>query len=1109
MRRSVTIAALAVGFVAPHEAAAARPPKDAFGSSPVRIAPTRAQRDAWREVRKPGTELQTEERLGVPTVLWAGDETPAPGAPATAARTYLKRLAPAYRLSGNDVDAARVSSVQDTGNGMIIVKLRQAVAGVPVFRDEANVVMTQDNELVGVSGYLPPATGSPAFALAGRDAAARAVNDLGKGAATTPKQVMFQLPDRLVSAYYVEVTAGREAYGYVIAADDGRVLFRNSLVHLERRRTPRAPFSYRVWADPVTHVPLPSPWGDGASPHPTGLPDGFEPPFTAPSLVTLSSGPISTRDPWLPAGATETTGNNADAFADRSEPDGFTPGTDDIRPTITGPNTFDRAYDPTRGPLDDPAQSQAAVTQLFYTGNFLHDWFYDAGFDEASGNAQADNYGRGGIGGDALSLQADDFAYVDNAQMTVFADGTSPVGEFFPWQATNASVHVDAPAGVAGSYPAGYASFGPSSFDVSGDLVHAGVTCEPLKDPSAVAGHIAVVDIGPCLYTKQVLNAQNAGAKAVILVDYYPWYYPPRLGGQDPAVTVPTLSLMQPDGQRLEEALSNGAVTATLRRSTGPDRDTAIDNQVVAHEWAHYLTERLVGNANGMVNTQSFGLSEGWSDFVALLLTVRPEDAASNYAGAYSMGGYSIGGAEDDAAYYGLRRVPYSTDFAKDGLTFRHIAEGESVPHRVKYPMIPNWEAHNSGEVWATMLWECYAALLRDSGRLTFDEAQRRMRDYLVASLKLTPLDPTMLEARDALLMAAYARDRRDFRLFWQAFARRGAGAGAVAPERYSSDNVPVKESYAAGASLAFERATLRDDLRSCDRQDGFLDGGERGTLEITLRNDGAQPLRRTTVSVSSTDPAVQVASRAVAVRPTRPLDEVTVTVPVRLAPGTRGPRALPFSIAYGDADLTGGPATATYVAHGAVDARPSASDDVEAAPSAWTVRTDTGRWPWERASIGDPLNTLWHGPDRFVVGETSLISPPLTVGSSPLRLSFRHRFRLEPGWDGGVVELSADDGKAWTDIGAGYTGTISTYAVSPLAGRDAFTGASAGYPAFANQTIDLGTAYAGRTVRVRFRVASDDYGEDLGWDVDDIAATGVTNLPFTTLAADDGCRLR
>ena len=101
------------------------------------------------------------------------------------------------------------------------------------------------------------------------------------------------------------------------------------------------------------------------------------------------------------------------------------------------------------------------------------------------------------------------------------------------------------------------------------------------------------------------------------------------------------------------------------------------------------------------------------------------------------------------------------------------------------------------------MLWECYASLLRDTGRLTFDQARDRMRDYLVAAYKLTPNDPTFLEARDALLAAAYANDPADHLLFSQAFARRGAGLRAVAPDRFSPTNQGVVESFVAGNDLA------------------------------------------------------------------------------------------------------------------------------------------------------------------------------------------------------------------------------------------------------------------------------------------------------------------
>jgi len=55
------------------------------------------------------------------------------------------------------------------------------------------------------------------------------------------------------------------------------------------------------------------------------------------------------------------------------------------------------------------------VTQLFYTSNMYHDLLYRLGFDELSGNFQQDNFGKGGLGGDAVICQAQDGSGTDNA----------------------------------------------------------------------------------------------------------------------------------------------------------------------------------------------------------------------------------------------------------------------------------------------------------------------------------------------------------------------------------------------------------------------------------------------------------------------------------------------------------------------------------------------------------------------------------------------------------------------------------------------------------------------------------------------------------------------
>src|SRR3546814_10292078 len=78
----------------------------------------------------------------------------------------------------------------------------------------------------------------------------------------------------------------------------------------------------------------------------------------------------------------------------------------------------------------------------------------------------------------------------------------------------------------------------------------------------------------------------------------------------------------------------------------------------------------------------------------------------------------------------------------------------------------------------------CSSDLLNDP-RYTFDEAQYLMQSYLVAGYKLTPPSPTFLDARDALLAAVRANDEQDFQSFVTAFAKRGMGAGAIAPDRF------------------------------------------------------------------------------------------------------------------------------------------------------------------------------------------------------------------------------------------------------------------------------------------------------------------------------------
>jgi hypothetical protein len=130
----------------------------------------------------------------------------------------------------------------------------------------------------------------------------------------------------------------------------------------------------------------------------------------------------------------------------------------------------------------------------------------------------------------------------------------------------------------------------------------------------------------------------------------------------------------------------------------------------------------------------------------------------------------------------------------------RHISDEAALPAAptpsFRYAGPDNSEVHNAGEVWGSLLWECYSNLLNDTGRLVFAQAQDRMKRYLVGGYKITPINPTFVTARDALLAVIKSQDNADYEQCLHGFAKRGAGLGAVAPDPFSPTNNGVVESY-------------------------------------------------------------------------------------------------------------------------------------------------------------------------------------------------------------------------------------------------------------------------------------------------------------------------
>ncbi|MBK7865063.1 MAG: myxosortase-dependent M36 family metallopeptidase [Archangiaceae bacterium] len=1105
-----------------------------------------------------GRVASVESRLGVPSFFWAArDGHGLRGlkvTPEQAARRYLFTYAELYRLQPAQLAESRLATLHDLGSGAIVASFQRDEQGTRVFNDELKVVMNQDLELIALTGYVTPARkvlgdfqlGSEqaidfgfqqlAGAPLGGSSLTRLPNDeagferFTLGNQPTPvrvRRVFYPMPNGLEPAWHVELeyspdgTTGSDLYTFVVSARDGRLMFRKNLTQRD--------FNYRVWADATgLKAPFDGPNGNDPTPHPQATNNNYNPPFVAPNLVTLDHGPISTNDPWLAATATTTDGNNATAYADFNAPNGFTQGTD-LTATTTSAATFDRVYDVTQSPNVSADQRRAAVTQLFYDVNFFHDWYYDVGFDEKAGNAQKNNLGRGGAGNDPVLAEGEDYSGTNNANMSTPSDGASPRMQMYVFTAGSAaSVQVGST-----SYRAGVADFGPQSFSLSGTLqlvsdgdVSNGSTntdgCN-LTWATPVTGKIAVIDRGQCTFAQKVENAQANGAIGAIILNNAGGGAIP-LSGSSATAMIPSLSMGRNDGTTLKMTLAGTTpVTATLNRTATVNRDGTLDNGIIAHEWGHYISNRLIGDGNGISNNQGGGMGEGWGDFHALLLTVKGEDALvpsnANYNGTYAMAGYTTYLTDRNGFYWGIRRLPYSTNLLKNPLTFKHIQENVALPANVPVAFGQsgrgNSEVHSTGEVWATMLWECYAALLRDSGRLTFEQARDRMRAYLVAAYKITPVVPTFVDARDAVLAAAVAQDPTDFALFSAAFAKRGLGMLAVAPDKDSQNNSGVIESFVTGNAFEVVKVELDDSVGGCDR-DGHLDVGETGKLTVTIKNVGVGVLASATGTVRSSTAGVAIAGGGqLTFASVSPFQTATATVQVSL--GTvPGNAAATFAIDLTEPTLaTPGPVHVDAQFRVNYDAKPSGSslDDVEAPMTVWRFSNDPGGVTGsDFRRYEDTGTSHWFfGPDPEAPADTYLTSPALDVGQGPFSFSFSHRYQFEGDateyFDGGVVEISIDGGRTWVDLGSKlsqpYTGKIGAQSNNPLRNRSVYSGESANYPAWSTVTVDLGTAYAGKSVLVRFRIGSDDALGLKGWEIDDLQFVGLNNRPFPTVVSD------
>ncbi|CAE7145094.1 unnamed protein product [Rhizoctonia solani] len=207
---------------------------------------------------------------------------------------------------------------------------------------------------------------------------------------------------------------------------------------------------------------------------------------------------------------------------------------------------------------------------------------------------------------------------------------------------------------------------------------------------------------------------------------------------------------------------------------TTPNRDGALENDIVTHEYTHGISNRLTGGGTGrcLQTTEAGGMGEGWSDAFA---DWTEQTSATDKD--FTLGSYVIKNAA------GIRSYPYSTSKTTNPLTYGSLRTLTEV--------------HDIGEVWALIWHEIYAGLIKKSGFSASKNDPTGTAGNIVAlhlfidSLKLQPCNPTFISSRDAIIQAdanRYAGANKC--TLWTAFAKRGLGSGATTTKA-DSNTVP------------------------------------------------------------------------------------------------------------------------------------------------------------------------------------------------------------------------------------------------------------------------------------------------------------------------------
>lgn len=474
--------------------------------------------------------------------------------------------------------------------------------------------------------------------------------------------------------------------------------------------------------------------------------------------------------------------------------------------------------------------------------------------------------------------------------------------------------------------------------------------------------------------------------------------------------------------------------------------DSDFDNGVITHEYGHGVSNRLTGgpsNTSCLSNAEQMG--EGWSDYVALMLTTDWTTADKN-----DLRGLGTYLKSQPVTGVGVREYPYSYDMMISPYNYDY-ARTHSAGHAL-------------GAAWCSMLWDMTWTIIEmtpaDPDMYQGTGGNNIALQLVMEGLKLQPCNPGFEDGRDAILLADQLLYNGAHQcVIWEAFARRGMGIDADQGSSASSTDgvqgfavpslpIPV---ISATPSIALSQEPITFSSTIVGACESFDPGTWVFTLPIGMDyiSGGAYDgnSREISFPVSINANSVNAASFAAALSPYSPL-----------------------------------PTDHYY-------------DFMESGTGGWNATQEAGAAGFVLSGLNALSPSMsWNAqePPTPSISTLTMVNPvSLPPGSAPF-LIFYHTGQMENRYDGGYVEISTDGGANWTDLGPmmvenGYQAT-SIASDNPLfgGGVSIFTGA---FP-MTHTRVDL-SSFAGQNIRIRFRFGTDtgNGGSSSlpGWFIDDI----------------------